>query len=406
MHRRTLCPLALFASALLHGALGPCQTLVEVSLDEALAAAQSNAPEVLAADARTHVADAEIGVAGLMPNPRLRAVAMSEPLRLQINATVPLPIFGQLGALADAARANADTARQTATAARLDARLGAANAWLTLWLSEQQSLAADETSARRRRLVEAIRERFTAGAAPELDVLRAQVEVARADAEREALTHAVRAAAARLGPWIGRAQDAVNLRANALPEAGALPALQALEARVDRHPRVLEAEGRARAAERTARAESRLRWPVPSLELGFNALPLTAGHASDVYVGLSTEVPLFHLRGPMIQRAEATVTAARFERDAVRARLRADLAAAYENTLSAMVRARGLQEVVALAREAQARTTEGYAAGRGDIQSVLAAEQTLTDAALAVAVARANAALARVELSRALGGDP
>src|SRR5512145_1268863 len=109
-----------------------------------------------------------------------------------------IPLSGIRGhrraaALADVDRLRADTNRTT-----LDVGVQAANAFLMLQERRRTEALVAEQITFARDVVTAANARYSSGTAPQSDVLRAEVEVARLDAMTRALVGEVRAAEAML----------------------------------------------------------------------------------------------------------------------------------------------------------------------------------------------------------------
>ncbi len=377
-----------------------------MSLSDALSRAAARSPEALAPLARTALADSEVPVAGMLMNPLVRMGMLAAPVRLQGNVVVTLPVFGQRAAAIRVAEAGAAAARWDLARARLDIRTATATAWLDLWLAQRSLVNTTETSVRRERLVSITQERLTAGTAPELDALRARAEAARARADRGADERTVVALGRRLSAWLGDSLGA-STTAHAvgeLPGESPPPAWERLQARLDEHP-ALEAE-RARVTElhRRVDLERRQRLPLLAFDFGVDEWNTDGLTPPALVGGVTVEVPVFHNHGALIDRAEAALAVQGAEGAAARARLAADLASAVADYEGAAIRARAeIQEVLPVAQRAADLAVEGYSAGRGDIQSVISAEQALTDARMAADQALAARALAWVRLEAAVG---
>ena len=176
-------------------------------------------------------------------------------------------------------------------AIRVEARWNTTRAWLDLWEAQERARMTEIAAADADRLAGIASERFGAGSAPRLDVVRTGADRARARAEARATGMNVAAAAARLGIWLGATESTLLCSAGA-PESRS-PAARRSCARTRNGPAPCARENRARitAANAHVRAEERLRWPIVNLQLtvaqGDPTLPGT-----DVIGGLSFEAPV------------------------------------------------------------------------------------------------------------------
>jgi cobalt-zinc-cadmium efflux system outer membrane protein len=375
-----------------------------LSLVQALQAAEHHAPDLAVVEARLRAAAEAVPVAGLLANPRVTLGTTARSTRFSSSVFLALPLFGQRGAAIENAEAQRTTAVQEAAVTRGDVRLAVASAWVDLWLAEREAETAAETAARRQRLLAVAEEQLRAGSAPRLNVLRARAEARRSEAAAAASRRLVQTARARLAVWLGPAGTASLATRSSVPPPRAIPALAGLLARLEEHPVLRRALARESAARAAVAVEQRARWPLVGLEVG-TGLFNRESPTHDAFVAVSFEVPLFHLRGPALAQARALRVAAQLEVERVRVELRAKLAAAHAALQAAVTRERAQQsEVLPAAQKAAVLALEGYEAGALDLTSVLAVEQSLTEARLATWRAVAERVRAEATLTHAVGG--
>lgn len=388
--------------SLLAAAAAPCLAR-EVGFSEARAAAQRAAPEVLLAERRSAVAATEVAVAGALTNPTLAVSTARYSARLGASLSVPLPVFGQRATAADAARADAEAVALDEGVVRREARWAATLAWIQLWEAQERARLLDLAAQDADRLATVATERFDAGTAPQLDVLRTRADRTRARAEARAAHLATGAAAARLAPLIG-APPAEELVAAGQPaDPGAPPPSGALE--VAAHPALRRDLAQERAAGAHLRDEQRQRWPQLSPQVTVNALdPSYPG--ADVIVGLALDLPVLNLRGGAIARAAASQRLAEATTSADQRALEAAVLDARRRTEAARSTLLALRtEVLPAMEEVKAMTDEGYQSGRLDLVRVIEAQRALLDSRLAEAAARAAWVRAAADLERAAGVD-
>jgi cobalt-zinc-cadmium efflux system outer membrane protein len=374
-----------------------------LSLAEARALAERTTPDVLLARQREAVARAQVDVVGALANPSLSFQTARLTARLLTGVTLPLPLFGQRSTAITAAGSDADAANLDVEAVRVDARWGVTRAWLELWETQERARMAETAAAETDRLAGIAKERFAAGSAPRLDVVRTGADQARARAEARAAGMNVAAAAARLEVWLG-ATGGPLLRPSGAPDLGPLPSEQSLRQQVlAHHPALARDRAQVTAAAAHVRAEERLRWPIVNLELTVSqGDPTLSG--TDVIGGISFEAPVLSQRRGAIGRARAEQTLAETTNELDRRRLSADLADGCAQANAAELRARALAlEVLPALEETRRMTEEGYRDGRVDLLRVLDAQRAVLDGRASYVEAEAAWQRALADVERAVG---
>lgn len=378
------------------------QETARIGLAEAQRLAQDRAPDVLLSNARAETVRADVNVAGMYPNPRITVGTTSGTAVVYGNLFIALPLFGQVGTAVDAADAQARVAEAGLEVSRLDARLAVSMAWWALWQANGELRIALDNAARRQRLLDTAQARFSEGAAPRLDVLRAQTEVRRAHGEAAALIEQRVGAVARLAVLLGGTD-------HGLPDVTGDPNLGPLlltdtqvESLLADHPLVRRARQLLHAADAVVTREHRARWPLVGVQVGGSFFERQPPPAHDVSVGITVEIPLFN--GPLVARAETARRAATTEFETVVVQLRARLLGARADYLSALRRHEAIvNDVLPAAQEAADLAAEAYQSGGLDLTGTLAAEQTRADTLLAVVRATTERGRALASLEHASG---
>jgi cobalt-zinc-cadmium efflux system outer membrane protein len=392
---------------------------VGVTYRQALASARVAAPDLAVARGQEHIAEAEVGVAGVYPNPSFSVATSTQAARFSAGASIPLIIFGQRGAAMDASRAELATVRVETEAVYNDVRSATARAFIDLWLAQKTAAARADGAQVATRIEAAVVYLVEKGKSPETDSLRVHAERLRADADAQEAEGLVDVAASELSRWIGSPGEAL-LRAEGDPDVPVPPPpLSALAARLDGNPQIRREQADARAAEARADRERALVRPTLSLDLGFDAydptlvtpctpqITVDCGGTPPVNyrAGLTLDVPLFNQRGPMIDRERAAADAARTRASAEHTRQLSALVAAYRTFLAVSARVKALDEAVVPAAEAAAaRTEEAHTLGYAPLFAVLDAEKARIDAKITLLEARAARANAWVDVQHATGG--
>ncbi len=392
------------------------QAALPVTWQEAVEEARGSGPEGTVAEHRTLAANTEATVASRWPNPQIWLGSSANFARLYGYVRFSFPVFGQMDSAETAAHAQAHVAVRDQELTWLVTEDAVRRAWIALWLQQKIARITAENQERAEQLARAAQTRFEAGTAPRLDVLRSHSEASRIRADALAQHMRLAAFSARLAVLLGRdASESNGMRAEGdLPSARAgmltqvataeLP--EALQRLVTQHPRVQRAEAQLHATEAVITREDRARWPLLGVELGGNAF-YANNTAPDVHAALLFNLPLFDLDGPTVARARAQSQVAASELHAENARVHAEIVAAYADARAAAEVAEAFRtEVLPDTDEAATLASEGYAAGRFDINALIFAHQALSDARLAAVRAEAEAASTWSVLLRCLGGTP
>jgi len=179
------CILALGAALLLGGPSGllaqsPPAPPAPPTMREVLDAALRSNPDIVAARLRVDSAHGEQRIARAIPNPVVNS-APNQPW--QYTASVPLDITPQRLFRTRAAARGSDAALSDAADVIRQVTFAVSTAFYDVLLAEQTRGLADERRAIFRQLLSADSARLRAGDIPQRDVTKAELELARADAE-------------------------------------------------------------------------------------------------------------------------------------------------------------------------------------------------------------------------------
>ncbi len=382
-----------------------------VTLDEVLRESRRVAPDLLIARAQQQVAHAEVGIAGVYPNPSASVGTSTQAAKLSGTLSIPLVILGQRGAAIDAAKADETTVKLETQVAWNDVRQAAVRAYIALWLADGVAGARRESAAIEATLEQSVVQRVQVGSAPELDAIRVHAEKLRADDDVLEATAQVTASGSELGRWMG-IQDGGGLRAAGNLEApDVTPALPLLLARLDGNAAVQREQSDVRAADARVERERTLVRPSLGLDLGADLwdptllAPGSTGTPPINYrAALTFDLPVFNQRGPYIDREKAQGDVARARVQSARLQASAELTAAYRTFEAATARQRTLVDAVVPAAQAAAKATEeAYTLGRAQLVAVLDAERALVDARVTALEAQAARASAWADVEHALG---
>jgi len=390
---------------------------VPITLAQAVAAA-GKAPAARVSGYDLAAAEASAAAASAWPNPSLRVGTSRLTARLIAGATLPLPLFGTVGAARRVAEAEAQVVRAEGDLALRDLRHRVVVAWIQL-ARAKDDVAAQQVAAGQAKDLEVVaRGRLAAGTGADVDVTVAVAARARADVAAAAAERTEDAASAELAALLGW-DPARRLRADGLPVVG--PAvgrpgepdeLAALRGRLARHPERTAATRRIAAAEASVAQASAQRWPGLALEgeLDYDDVSVTEGRTAwdrtDAHVGVSLDLPVFAHTGDRTRAARATAQAQRSRLAAIEAELDGRLYAAYRRWQSAAEQLAAIERIVLPAQDrAAALSMQAYREGARDLSSALVAQRDLATARAELNDTRAAAALAFAELAVAIGED-
>lgn len=377
-----------------------------ITLTAARDAAAARAPDVALGQTREQIARAQVDVAGALANPTLTFTTARETARLGAGASLPLPLFGQRSTAVSAARGDADAAGLEVEAIRHEARWNATMAWLDLWEAQERGRLLADAGRDAARVATIADDKFKAGTAPRVEVLRTAADRERARADAALAAAVVPAAAARLAIAVGERPGAgePGWVAAGKPELALADAdLAQLQRGVANHPLLRWDRARIAAGAAHVAAEQRARWPTVTADVTVNWRDPTLP-ATDVIGGLSFEAPVLSLRQGAIARAKAEQQLAETTADLEQRRLAAALVDALGRAAGAGARARILEtDVMPAIEEAWRMYEEGYRDGRVDLLRLLDAQKTRLETRLAVVEAHAAWERALADVERAAG---
>ncbi len=278
---------------------------VMATLDEAtfIERVTERSPRRVAFDSRRRAASAQIGVAGLLPNPTLSFERESVPGLDQTNNYVrlgwSLDFSGRRGLARSAARSAADAERfevdRDAWSLELDARL----AYLEAVYARHQLSRIETARAALVQLLDVLRSRANHGDTSSYDADRAALELDLLDDERATARRVLETARLVLGAFLGEPTTPYDASGPL-----SLPAPRAAGGE-PRRPDLDAARARVKQAQHELRL-ARRRW-VPELELLAGVMVSTSGSTAGVgyNVGIGGALPVFDRGGAAASRARA-----------------------------------------------------------------------------------------------------
>jgi hypothetical protein len=196
-----------------------------VTLGDAIAAAR-NAPAAQVSGHEIAAAEANVEAAGAWPNPSVRFATNRLSAREVVGATVPLPVFGTVGAARRQAEAEAELVRAEAELVRRELRHRVVVAWVALARADGEVVATSIAAQQASELELIAKGRLAAGVGADVDVTVAGAARRRAEIEATAAERGEDAASAALAGVLGW-DPGVPLRADGAPATGEVGELDA-----------------------------------------------------------------------------------------------------------------------------------------------------------------------------------
>ena len=378
-----------------------------LGLGDVIRIAGERRDEMEAARARIRAGEARPAIVSALEDPMISASLDHLPFMLggaDVSVTIEqqIPVSGIRGHRRASALADVDRLRADADRTALDVGIDAANAYLMLQERRRTAALVDEQAAVAREVVTAANSRYASGTAPQSDVLRAEVEVARLEARARSLVGQVRSAEAMLNTALALDADTPVPPLAPVSLMQPVPAWSSITAALASRPEL--AAGRAE----IARAQAALLVmrdmfrPMATIRTG-PAYTMAEGRGWMAMLGLSLPIRRGKLRAGV---AEAQAMRAMSEADlrAMTRMIEGDAAVAVNQLEAAREQKVALSaDVLPRARMAIEPAVAGYAAGQLPLVSVIEAVQALWLVQSDLIAADTELGLAWARLGRALG---
>lgn len=378
-----------------------------LSLADAVQLASERRDEIQAARARVRAAAERPAVLSALEDPMLSPSIDHLPFGMS-GADVSLafeqriPLSGIRGyrrasALADVERLRAEERRTI-----LDVEVQAATAFLMLLERRRTQALVTEQLIFARDVVAAADARYASGTAPQSDVLRAEVEVARLEAFATALVNEVRSAEAMLNASLARDTDLPVPTLLPPTFAQPIPSWTEIRFALGSRPELSGARAEIARADAELQVMRGMNRPMATIRTGPSST-MAEGQGWMAMVGIS--LPIWRgARRARVNEAEAMRTMSEADLRAMTRMIEGDAAVAVSQLQAAYDRQRALRDnVLPRARMAIEPTVADYAAGRLPLVSVLAAVQALWSVQAELISAEVQLGIAWVRVARAIG---
>lgn len=364
-----------------------------LSFDDALQAAQQQAPSLQAEAAKLQAARSDAVPAGELPDPKLLLGVQSVPIEGanrwsldqdgmtmgMVGLMQEMPNRDKRRARVDVARAGIERVVAEREIEMLNVRQATAQAWIATHAIERKLRAFDALYAENRLLAEAVQARIAGGRGTIAESVVPRQEAAQLAERADELRQQRQQARAALARWIGEAAQQ--------PLEGDMPSwpldTQALQRQLNNHPQ-LQAfaprteQAQARIREATADKRPDWSWEVDYLRRGRE-------FGDMVNLTFSFDLPVFQgsRQTPRIAARHAELNQLEAEREALERQFAAQLSsdlAELERLQRALTRNR--EVFLPLAQERADLTLAGYRAGTGELDAVLSARRELIETRL------------------------
>ena len=386
----------------------PTETLPSpVSLADVIRIARDRRDEIQAARARTRAGEARPAIVSALADPMISPSLDHLPFMLNgadvsVAIEQQIPLSGIRGHRRASSLADLDRLRAVANRTTLDVGIQAANAYLMLQERRRTAALLDEQIAFARDVVNAANARYASGTAPQSDVLRAEVEVARLGAAARALIGEVRGAEAMLNTSLALDAEMPVPPLATLTFTQPVPSWSEIRSALTSRPELAAGRAEIARAEAEVQVMRDMFRPMATIRTG-PSYTMAEGRGWMAMVGVSLPIWRSKLKAGV---AEAQAMRAMSEADlrAMTRMVEGDAAAAISQLQSARDRQAALTtDVLPRARMAIEPAVASYGAGQLPLVSVIEAIQALWDVQSDLIAADTQLGLAWARLGRAIG---
>jgi outer membrane protein TolC len=386
----------------------PAETLPSpVSLADVIRIAGDRRDEIEAARARVRAGEARPTIVAALADPMISPSLDHLPFMLNgadvsVAIEQQIPLSGIRGHRRASSLADLDRLRAEANRTTLDVGIQAANAYLMLQERRRTAALLDEQIAFARDVVNAANARYASGTAPQSDVLRAEVEVARLGAAARALIGEVRGAEAMLNTSLAFDADMPVPPLATLTFTHPVPSWSEIRSALTSRPELAAGRAEIARAEAEVQVMRDMFRPMATIRTG-PSYTMAEGRGWMAMVGVSLPIWRSKLKAGVAE-AQAMRAMSEAELRAMTRMVEGDGAAAISQLQAARDRQAALTtDVLPRARMAIEPAVASYGAGQLPLVSVIEAIQALWDVQSDLIAADTQLGLAWARLGRAIG---
>jgi cobalt-zinc-cadmium efflux system outer membrane protein len=378
-----------------------------LSLGDVIRLAGERRDEIQAARARIRAGEARPNIVSALADPMISPSLDHLPFMLggaDVSFTIEqqIPLSGIRGHRRASALADVDRLRAEASRTTLDVGSQAVNAFLMVQERRRTAALVTEQLSFARDVVSAANARYASGTAPQADVLRAEVEVARLEAFARALVSEVRGAEAMLNTSLALDAEGPVPPFASLAFAQPFPSWSAVKTALTSRPELVAGRAEVVRAEADVEVMRDMFKPMALVRTG-PAYTMAEGRGWMAMVGISLPIWRDKLHAGV---AEAQAMRAMSEADlrAMTRMIEGDAAVAINQLQATRDRQAALTtDVLPRARMAIEPAVAGYTSGQLPLVSVIEAVQALWLVQADLIAADTELGLAWARLGRAIG---
>ena len=369
----------LFILAIGAGTARP-QEVARLTLQFALDRADKQNLDLAAARRRRAVALAGVQIARQRPNPSLSFEALRDSPHEALLFDQPLEFGPKRGRRIEVARQEGALTEVEIAALARQVRRSTREAFYRALLTRAESERLARVVQLAQRLEQISRERFEAGAVPQLEVMQAGLEVSRAQADLQVAEQREKVSLSQLNALLNEPAGTPWVLVGSLEDAKPLPSLPELIERASQSNPELQRLAQEQKIEQSRRGLLKAeRIPNLGLQFGtdFNAPP-------DFRTGprgqLSLELPLFTRNQGQIAQSFAYQQVLDAEAKATERMVTARVEAGYFDLQAQQTQVELYRDkLLPIARQVESLAAESYRAGKTSILAVLQAQQSVQD---------------------------
>lgn len=356
------------------------QQAAPLTLQTALDLADKQNLDLIAARRQREVAAAGIRIASQRPNPTVSFATARDAPHQSLFFDQPLEIGGKRGRRMDVAKQEGVlTDAQIAALARQIRRM-TREAYFNLAFAQADTERLGRVAKLAERLKDTAQERFDAGAVPELEVIQADLVLARAKADFQVAGQREKVAASQLNALLNVASATAWQLSGPLEQAPPVISLQDVLAKAyDANPALQQLAQQEKIEESRRRLLKSERIPDLNLEFGadFNS-------PNDYAVGprgqISLMIPLFSRNQGEIAQSLATQRVLEGQTEATRRSVAGEVESGYLDVESRQTQVELYRDkLMPVTRRLESMAEESYRAGRSNILTVLDAQRNAQD---------------------------
>lgn len=371
----------------------------DLSLSEAFERADRFNPQLVVSRRNLNLAQADITIAGAVPNLQIAAqygfgsvyTDQANPQQVGVSQTVELG--GKRSARLAVADANYRLSQLQLDAQRWQIRSQVRKAYAELAAAAANAASVEAQTALVQRLVDIAAKRFEAGAAPEAELLQAQLSRSQIDTQRTLAEGRLRQARIALASLLGEADPKQDVsisdtglfklsvqRSELAPVPNSeLPQVETLLGRAyTQRLDLLAVQQQSQVARSQLGLAQSQRVPDLQLSAGYLFTSLANGQpqANGVFLGAGVTVPIFYNQQGEVARAQVTIEQSGLQQAALRAQIAAEVRSAYQALSISRENIRKYQEqLLPASQNVLQLAQESYQVGKTGLTSAIFAQQ-------------------------------